>query len=95
MITDAIPIALQMTGVYQTLCGCVLQIIKQAVVIKISQRIYPVISKVLSPCPKGSWKTDIIMINAIKVNIDNAQAGIPAKRDFFAFFSMIVSFNKF
>ena len=31
--------------------------------------------------------------DAKKVNKDNAQAGLPAKRDFFTFFSKIVSFK--
>lgn|GEM_PF-3479741 len=80
---------LQMTGVYQTLSGCALQIKKQAMAIKIIYEVYATISK-------KSWNPLTIkrsIIDKKNVNKDHAHAGYTSKYDSSPFFPMILSFN--
>ena len=75
-----------MKGVYQILFGCVLQIIKQAAGRIITSRISTNIFSSMDS-GEGNAKIPTDAKNTIK---DNAQAGIPAKRDFFVSFFIIV-----
>jgi hypothetical protein len=81
--------ALQIKGVYQTLFGCILQIIKQAAESNIVKRINP--TKLTSTYPgngidSSAPKSTSDMKKVIK---DNAQAGIPASLGLFKFFIVI------
>ena len=84
-----------MIGVYQTLFGCFLQIIKQATAIKISKEIDTIIPIEGALDEVSSWSIPKNIPDINKVNKDNPQAGIPARWDFFAFFSIIVSLSSY
>jgi len=91
-IKPIIPTALQIRGVYQTLFGCAMQIIKQAIEVRNIMNIHSIISVVLKLALWGSSRKITIKIITTKVINDNTQAGILAKRDFFTFFLIIAGF---
>ncbi len=78
-----------MAGTYQTLLGCVLQITKEATVINILLKMYTTSSfKSLSVSLKYRRRKN----DTLTVIMDKAQAGVPAKRDFSVFITIIVKF---
>lgn len=82
-----------MRGVYQTLLGYVLQIIKQATARNNTRRKDTMNRNEFSLDPVSSESNAKNIHDAKKAIKDNAQAGIPVKLDFFAFFSIIMSLS--